>query len=53
MTETGEDYLAPHAVSRVPRSCVDGRINLTLPVIDRDGSSAFLTPQSEDAANNA
>ena len=53
MTETGEDYLAPACGLACPVHVLMDGSTLTLPVIDRDGSSAFLTPQSEDAANNA
>ena len=53
MTETGEDYLAPACGLACPVQVEVEGSTLTLPVIDRDGSSAFLTPQSEDAANNA
>ena len=53
MTETGEDYLAPACGLACPVHVLMEGSTLTLPVIDRDGSSAFLTPQSEDAANNA
>jgi hypothetical protein len=53
MTETGEDYLAPACGLACPVQVLMEGSTLTLPVIDRDGSSAFLTPQSEDAANNA
>ena len=53
MTETGEDYLAPACGLACPVNVLMEGSTLTLPVIDRDGSSAFLTPQSVDAANNA
>jgi hypothetical protein len=53
MTETGEDYLAPACGLACPVQVLLEGSTLTLPIIDRDGSSAFLTPQSEDAANNA
>lgn len=53
MTETGEDYLAPACGLACPVHVLMEGSTLTLPVVDRDGSSAFLTPQSEDAANNA
>ncbi|DAC09596.1 MAG TPA: CocE/NonD family hydrolase, partial [Candidatus Poseidoniales archaeon] len=53
MTETGEDYLAPACGLACPVHVLMDGSTLTLPLIDRDGTSAFLTPQSDDAANNA
>ena len=50
LTETGEDYLAPACGNSCPVSINGG--TFSFPQIDRDGSSVFITPQGEDAANN-
>ena len=50
LTETGEDYLAPACGNSCPVTVNGG--NFSFPQITRDGSTVFVTPQSEDAANN-
>ena len=50
LTQSGEDYLAPACANACPITVNDG--TLTLPTIDRDGSTILITPQGEDAANN-
>ena len=51
MTETGEDYLAPACGVSCPVT-IQGGV-MSVPHIDRDGSNVLITPQGEDAANNA
>ena len=51
MTSTGEDYLAPVCSCPI-HIMIDDSSTLSLPHIDRDESMAFITPQSEEAANN-
>jgi len=53
MTETGEDYLAPACGLACPVHVITDGSVLTLPTVQRDGSTAFQTPQSPEAANNA
>ena len=50
LTETGEDYLAPACGNSCPVSVNGG--TFSFPQIERDGSTVFVTPQSEEAANN-
>jgi len=51
MTSTGEDYLAPVCSCPI-HIMIDDSSTLSIPHIDRDDSKAFITPQSEEAANN-
>ena len=49
LTETGEDYLAPACGILCPvHVMMDSTSALTLPIIDRDGSTVFITPQPEE-----
>ena len=50
LTETGEDYLAPACGNSCPISVNGGTFSFTQ--IERNGSTVFVTPQSEEAANN-
>ena len=50
LSQSGEDYLPPACSNACPITVNGG--TLTLPVIDRDGSTVLITPQGEDAANN-
>ena len=50
LSQSGEDYLPPACSTTCPVT-VNGGV-LTLPVIDRDGSTVLITPQGEGAANN-
>ena len=51
LSSNGEDYLAP-ACSCPINIMIDESSSLSIPHIDRDGSTVFITPQSEEAANN-
>ena len=51
LTQTGEDYLPPACGNACPVSVQTG--TMSLPLIDRDGSNVLITPQGDDAANNA
>ena len=49
LTETGEDYLAPACGLLCPvHVMMDSTSALTIPIIDRDGSTVFITPQPEE-----
>ena len=50
LTQTGEDYLPPACSNACPITVNSGE--LTLPTIERDGSTVLVTPQGADAANN-
>ena len=52
MTESGEDYLAPLCGNACPVHVLPSSSTLTIPHIDVDSSNIFISPQSEDAANN-
>ena len=52
MNETGEDYLAPACGNACIVHVVPSVSTFQLPIVHRDGSSTFITPQSGDAANN-
>ena len=46
LSETGEDYLAPACGNLCPINVDTGDDSiLTLPIIERDGSTVFITPQ--------
>jgi hypothetical protein len=46
MTETGEDYLAPACGNLCPINVDTGSSSiLSMPYVDRDGSTVFITPQ--------
>ena len=50
LSETGEDYLPPACGVSCPVFVNGG--TFSFPEIERDGSTEFITPQGEDAANN-
>jgi len=51
LTQTGEDYLPPACSNACPITVNSG--TLSIPTIVRDDANALITPQGEDAANNA
>lgn len=51
LTQAGEDYLPPACGNACPVSVQTG--TMALPLIERDGSNVLITPQGDDAANNA
>ena len=50
LSETGEDYLTPACGATCPVTVLGG--TFSLPHIQRDNSMVFITPQSDEAANN-
>jgi predicted acyl esterase len=53
LTDTGEDYLAPACGTACSVHVLPSLSTASFPVIERDGSNVLITPQGEEAANNA
>jgi predicted acyl esterase len=52
ITDTGEDYLAPACGTACVVHVLPSLSTFEAPIIERDGSNVFITPQGESAANN-
>ena len=52
LTDSGEDYLAPLCGNACPVHVLTATSSMIIPVIKPEKSQMFMTPQSDDAANN-
>ena len=52
LSDSGEDYLAPLCGNACPIHVLTSTSNMIIPVINPEKSQMFITPQSDDAANN-
>ena len=52
LTDSGEDYLAPLCGNACPIHVLTATSSMIIPVINPEKSQMFMTPQSDDAANN-